>query len=173
MLFHNRLILSREDQHGVDPAWFEQLEKRSVQSHDPSLRDWLATQVNALEAFHDARMNADEAAMSITHPLSVSPVPALGGYSDEILAICNLWRVIIAALIEWPSTRIPEIFMLLGAIAKTPDNIHQGEAVDDEGEKLAWAKLPYFGMVWHESIDADIQPGQVWRVYLKGTPITR
>lgn len=62
--------------------------------------DWLATQVNALEAFHDARMNADEAALSMTRPLSVSPVPALGDYSDEILAVCKLWRVIIAAPIE-------------------------------------------------------------------------
>lgn len=165
MLFHDRFQLSKEDQHGVDPAWFEQQKQRSVQSHDPSLRDWLAAQVNALEAFHDARMDFDEAALFMTYPLSVSPVPALGGYSDEILAICNLWRVIIAALIEWPSTRIPEIFTLLGAIAKTPDNIHQGEAVDDEGEKLAWATLPYFGMVWHESTGADFQPGQICRQY--------
>lgn len=101
----------------------------------------------------------------MTHPLSASPVPALGGYSDHILALGNLWRVMIAALMEWPSTRAPEIFTLLNAIAKAPGNIYKGEAVDDEGEKLTWAQFPYFGMIWHESTGADIQPGQICRQY--------
>jgi hypothetical protein len=114
-------------------------------------------------------MNADEAALSMTYPLSASPVPALGDYSDEILAVSNLWRVIIAALIEWPSTRAPEIFTLLNAIAKAPGNIHKGEAVDDQGEKLTWAQFPYFGMIWHESTGAEIQPGQICRQYSNST----
>lgn len=165
MPFHDRFELPREDQHDVGSAWFERQKQRLAQSHDPSLHDWLATEVDALKAFHDAQMTADEAALSMTHPLSISSVPALGGYSDHILAVSNLWRVIIAALIEWPSTRVPELFTLLNAIAKVPGNIHKGEAVDDEGEKLTWAQFPYFGMIWHESTGADIQPGQICRQY--------
>lgn len=114
-------------------------------------------------------MDADEAALSMTNPLSASPVPALGGYSDDVLAVNNLWRLIIAALIEWPSKRVPEIFTLLNAIMKAPGTIHRGEAVDDEGEKLTWASLPCFGMTWHESTGADIQPGQICRQYSDST----
>ena len=164
MPFHDRFDLPREDQNDVDPAWFDRQKQRPVPNHDQSLRDWLATQVDALKAFYDARINADEAAFSMTHPVSVSPVPALGGYSDDTLALSNLWRLIIVALIEWPSTLTPKIFILLDAIAKAPGNIHRGEAVG-EGEKLTWAQFPYFGMIWHESTGADIQPGQVCRQY--------
>jgi hypothetical protein len=112
--FHDRFELPREDQHDVDPVWFERQKQRPVRRHDPSLRDWLAQQVNALKAFHDAHMNADEAALVMTHPLSTSPVPELGTYSDEIMAVCNLWRVIIPALREWPSTRASEVFTPTG-----------------------------------------------------------
>ncbi|KAH6875945.1 hypothetical protein BKA58DRAFT_131945 [Alternaria rosae] len=156
MPFHDRFELPREDEHNVSLAWFERQKKRCVQSHDPSLRDWLVTEVDALKAYHDGHINADEATFSMTHPLSTSPVPALGGYSDHVLALGNLWRVIIAALIEWPSTRAPEIFTLLNAIAKAPGDVHKGEVLDNEGEKLTWAQFPYFGMIWHERTSADI-----------------
>lgn len=142
--------------------------QRPVHRNDPSLRNWLSTEVDALRAFHDAHMNADEAALSMTYPLSNSPVPALGGYSDDILAVDNLWRLIIAALMEWPSTRVPEIFTLLSAIGKAPGNIHKGEAVD-EGVKLTWAQFPYFGLTWNECTGADIQPGQICRQYSDST----
>ena len=165
MLFHERFTLPEEGQHDADPAWFERQKQRPVQSNDASLRDWLATEVDALKAFHDAHTNAEEAALHMTRPLSASPVPALGGYSDHTLALGNLWRVAIAALMEWPSTRTPEVFTLLDAIAKVPGNIHKGEAVDDEGEQLTWAQFPYFGMIWHESTGTDIQPGQICRQY--------
>lgn len=100
MPFHDRFGIPREDQNNVDLVWFERQKQRPVPNHDQSLRDWLATQVDALKAFYDARINADEAAFSMTHPVSVSPVPALGGYSDDTLALSNLWRLIIVALIE-------------------------------------------------------------------------
>jgi hypothetical protein len=88
----------------------------------------------------------------MTHPLSISPVPALGTYSDEIMAVCNLWRGIIAALMQSPYTLAPEIFTLLDAIAKAPGEIHKCEAVDDDdGEKLTWVQFPYLRMIWHES----------------------
>lgn len=122
-----------------------------------------------MKAFHDGNMNADEAALSLTHPLSVSSIPASGGYSDDFLAVANLWRVIVAAVMKWPSTRVPDIFRLLYAIARAPDNLHKGEAVDDEGEKLTWAKFPYFGMIWHESMGADMRPGQICRQYSDST----
>ncbi|KAI4954241.1 hypothetical protein J4E91_001951 [Alternaria rosae] len=113
-------------------------------------------------------MNADEAALSMTHPLSAAPVPALGGYSDQVLAVDDLWSII-AALMEWPSTRAPEIFTLLNAIAKAPGDIHKGKVLDNEGEKLTWAKFPYFGVIWHERTGADIQPGHIYRQYSDST----
>lgn len=48
MLFDNLFDLPREDEHEVDPAWFERQKQRPVQSNDPNLRDWLATEVDAL-----------------------------------------------------------------------------------------------------------------------------
>jgi hypothetical protein len=80
MRFHNRFKLPREDQHDVDPAWFDQQKRRSVQGNDSSLRDWLATAVSALKAFHDAHLDADEAALCMI---------ALGGYSDHTLGLSN------------------------------------------------------------------------------------
>lgn len=165
MLFHDRFALPRGDQHDVNPAWFERQKQRPVHRHDKSLGDWLAAEVDVLKAFHGARINADEAALSMTNPLSTSPVPALGGYSDDTLAVGNLWRVIIASLIEWPSTRVPEIFTLLSAIAEAPGNLHKGEAVHDQGEKFTWEQFPYFSLSWHENTIADMQPGQICRQY--------
>ncbi|KAI4628470.1 hypothetical protein J4E83_003020 [Alternaria metachromatica] len=169
MSYHDSFELPREDEHNVSPAWFERQKQRPVESHDPSLRDWLATEVDALKAYHDGHITADEAALSMTHPLSTSPVPALGGYADHLLAVDNLWGVIIDALMEWPSTRVPEIFTLLDAIAKAPGKIHKGEALNHVGEQLTWAKFPYFGMAWDESTGADIQPGQICRQYSDAT----
>jgi hypothetical protein len=154
------------DQHDVDPAWFDQQKRRSVQGNDSSPRDWLATEVSALKVFHDAHLDADEAALCMIHPLSTSPVPALGGCSDHTLALSNLWRIVIAALIEWLSARALEIFTLLTAIAKALGNIHKGQALNDKGELLTWASFPYSGMIWHENTSADIQPGQTCRQYL-------
>jgi hypothetical protein len=44
---------------------------------------------------------------------------------------------------------------------KAPGNIHQGEAINDDGAKLTWAGSPYFGMIWHERTSAAVQPGQI------------
>jgi hypothetical protein len=169
MLFHECFTLPKDDQYIVDPAWFEGQKQRRVQNNDPSLRDWLAKEVDAFKAFHDGHMNADETALMMTRPISTSSVPALGGYSDEILAVGNLWRVVVAALVEWPSARTPDIFVLLDAMAKVSDKLHKGEAIDDDGEKLTWARFPYFSLTWHESIGADLQPGQICRQYSDST----
>jgi hypothetical protein len=155
----------REGQHDVDTAWFERRKQSPVQKNDPSLRDWLVKQVDALKAFHDGHMTAEEAALSMTHPVSVSPVPDLGGYCDQILAVCNLWRVFIPALMEWPSARVPDIFTLLDAIGKAPGDPHKGESDDGDGDKLTWAQFPYFGFSWYERTRADFQPGQICRRY--------
>ena len=168
VLYHDRFESPREDEHNVSPAWFEQQKQRHSQNHDPSLLDWLATEVDALKAYHDGHMNADEAALSMTHPISTSPVPALGGYSDEVLAVDDLWGLIIDALMEWPSTRVPEIFTLLNAIGKVPGYIHKGEALA-AGKKLTWARFSYFGLAWHERAPSDIHPGQICRQYSDST----
>jgi hypothetical protein len=169
MLFHELFNLPKDDQHVVDPAWFEGQKQRRVHKNDPSLRDWLANEVDAFKAFHDGHTNADEAALTMTRPISTSPVPERGGYSDEILGVCDLWGVIIAALIEWPSARTPDIFALLDAITKVSGKPHKGEASDNDGGKLTWEGFPYFGFAWHEKTDSDLQPGQICRQYSDST----
>jgi hypothetical protein len=163
--FHEIFQLPREDQHDVDPAWFERRKQSPVQNNDPSLRDWLAKQVDALKTFHDGHITAEEAALSMTHPVSTSPVPDLGGYSDQILAVCNLWQVIIPALMEWPSNRVPDLFTLLDAIGQAPGAPHKGEADDGDGDKLTWATFPYFGFSWYERTSADFEAGQICQRY--------
>lgn len=159
MSFHDRFTLPRDDQHDVDAAWFDKQKQRRVQKNDPTLRGWLAEEVDALRAFHDGHANADETASAMTRPISTSPVPDLGGYSDEILAVGTLWLLIITALVEWPSARTPDLFTLLDAIAKVPDKFHKGEATDGDGGQLTWDQIPYFTMYW----PGDIQPGQICR----------
>jgi hypothetical protein len=118
-----------------------------------------------LKTFHDGHVIAEKAALSMTHPVSTSPVPDLGGYCDQISAVCNLWQVIISALMEWPSNRVPDIFTLLDAIWKAPGDPHKGEADNGDGDKLTWAQFSYFGFSWYERTRADFQPGQICRRY--------
>ena len=163
MPFQDRFTLPNEAQHSVNPEWFDAKKQSLVYHDDASLRDGLTKAADALRAFHDGQMDAEQAALAITHPISTSPVPALGGYSDGILAVCNVWRIIIAALVEWPPARTPDLFALLEAMAKVPDNLHRGEVIGDDGEKLTWSKFPYFAFTWRESTAADLQPGQIYR----------
>jgi hypothetical protein len=159
MPFHDQFTLPGGDQHDVDPAWFDKQKQRPIHKNDPTLRDWLAEEVDALRAFHDGNANANETASAMTRPISTSPVPDLGGYSDEILGLNNLWQVIIAGLVEWPDSRTPALFALLDAIARVPDEIHRSQATDDSGRPMTWVAFPYFALNW----PGDLQPGQICR----------
>lgn len=100
MSFSYRFTLPTGDQRNVDVGWFDRQKQRSVQKNDAILRGWLALEVDSLRAFHDGHASADETGHVIIRPISTSPVPDLGGYSDEIVALNTLWIVIIAALVE-------------------------------------------------------------------------
>ncbi|BCR89255.1 uncharacterized protein ACHE_50453S [Aspergillus chevalieri] len=58
---------------------------------------------------------------------------------------------LVDALIEWPSSRTPDLVALLTAISKTTDNLHWNEAVDDDEEFLACDGVPYINMVWRDA----------------------
>ncbi|KAI1063175.1 hypothetical protein LB507_005537 [Fusarium sp. FIESC RH6] len=129
-----------------------QFSKRSrLKSKNETLRGYLYTEIDVLKSFHDGELGYDEAAHAITRPASESPVPKLDTYEDEIHVICHLWRLLEDALVEWPSTRTPDLIKLCLAISKVPDKIHKGEATDDDYQPMVWEGLPYFGMVWTDA----------------------
>ncbi|CAD0088199.1 unnamed protein product [Aureobasidium mustum] len=78
-----QFTLPSDNQHDIDPAWFDKQKQRFVEKNNPTLRNWLIEQVDALKAFHDGDLSADAAAAIMRHPISTSSVPDLGSYSDE------------------------------------------------------------------------------------------
>ncbi|OJJ85104.1 DUF3632 domain-containing protein [Aspergillus glaucus CBS 516.65] len=137
----------------VHQAWFEAPVKnyRGNSEYTEWFKSILAEELAVLQAFHSYQKSPDEAAHDITRPISNSPVPNLGSYSDEIVALCHLWDVLVKALIEWPSSRTPDLIALLTAISNTPDSLHRGEAIDDDDSLLSWNRLPYIHMIWGDS----------------------
>lgn len=107
--------------------------------------------IAALRDYHSGKLNATDAAHAITSPITNSPAPDLGGYSDEITAVCNLWALLTDALVEWPPSRTEGLVALLVAISKVPGELHRGEATDDDEQPLTWDGCPYIGMIWSDS----------------------
>ncbi|ODM20653.1 hypothetical protein SI65_03706 [Aspergillus cristatus] len=65
--------------------------------------------------------------------------------------LSRLVELLVDALIEWPSSRTPDLIALLTAISKTPDNLHRGEALNYDDELLTWDGVPYINMVWRDA----------------------
>jgi hypothetical protein len=135
---------------GVPLDWFDILE-RGYKGKNETLRSYYFTELAVLRAFHDGKIGPDEAALAITRPISESPMVVLGTYNDDVLALVPLWTLYTKALDEWPSSRVQDLINLGLAISKVPDNIHQGEATDDNYEPLTWKDLPYFHMAWSDA----------------------
>lgn len=95
----------------------------------------------------------------MTHSISTSSVPDVGSYSNEIMGVGTLWKILIFALIEWPITRTPDVLSLLAAIAEVPDIIHNGEAADEDGKPWRWSQFPYFSLYWPN----HYRPGEICR----------
>lgn len=163
MQFIGRFTLPQDDQLLVPGAWFDAQKQQPVQKNDPGLRRYLESEIDTLQAFHDGRTDVVEAARDITQPISTSSSPDLGGYSDQTLAVTALWSLVIKALMEWPSSHIPNLLNLLTEIKKLPDNIHGGEVAGDSGDTLGWRHLPWFAMAWNDGTNASLQPGQIYR----------
>lgn len=100
MPYRSTFMLPAADQHDVDAAWLDRQKQLSVEKNDPRLRKWLIEEVDALKAYHDGHANAEQTAASMTHPISTSPVLDLNSYSNNILGLSNLWRLLINALID-------------------------------------------------------------------------
>lgn len=138
--------------HQVPQAWFDAHIKnyRGNTEYTEWFKSVLAEELAVLQALYSYQKSPSEAAHDITRPISNSPVPNLGSYSDEIAALCHLWGVLVTALIEWPSSRTPDLIALLTAISNTPDKIHRGEAINDDNTLLSWNRLPYIHMIWSD-----------------------
>ncbi|KAI0397430.1 hypothetical protein F5Y17DRAFT_415497 [Xylariaceae sp. FL0594] len=154
-----------EGLHDVPQSWFDtQTSRHHQKTKDASLKSLHDEEVKTLKAYHDGQLTAEAAAAQITSPISGSPVPELGGYSDHATAIRQLWKLLTAALVEWPSSRTGELVSLLRAISEVGDPIHGGEVQGGgEGGKATrtWKSLPWFEMVWSE--EHWMQPGQIAR----------
>ncbi|KAI3393862.1 hypothetical protein diail_3537 [Diaporthe ilicicola] len=144
----------------VPDSWFQARLDR-ISGEDGALQTLLASEVEALKLFHTGHLSTDDAAKSITQPITDSPVPHLGTYSDESAALAHLWALLIEALVEWPSSQTPSLVALLKAIKESPGNIHRGQATDDEEKPLSWGSLPHFTRVWSDN--HWMSPGQIAR----------
>jgi hypothetical protein len=116
----------------IDEQWFEaQMEHYAKNAY----KECYDKEVAALKDFYYQKTNADQAAAVITQPISKKPIQDLGGYSDDAIALSQLWTLLKNALIEWPASRTPDLVALLSAITKVTDSIYRGELLDDEDEK--------------------------------------
>ncbi|ROV97074.1 hypothetical protein VMCG_07535 [Cytospora schulzeri] len=157
--------LPEDNATAVPEQWFDrQLTRHTYKS--PILRGFLDEEIAALKNYHSGKLSTDDAAHAITSPISNSPVPDLGTYSDDISAVCQLWLLLTDALVEWPSCRTEDLVSLLVAISKLPGGLHRGEALDEEEELLTWKDLPHIGMVWGDS--TWMGPG----ILARRTPVT-
>jgi hypothetical protein len=146
-------------------SWF--MGQRLPQSSSKSVvDDWHNESVVVLKAFHDDEKNAQETAFAITRPISSSPIPDLGSYSNESIPLTNLWGLFHRALLEWPANRVPDLFAVLEAIGKVPDKLFHGEMTSDGGcdEPLTWAAFPYFAADLNDTHEC-MQPGQLCRMF--------
>lgn len=159
-----RFSLPRNDQTDAPSSWFSTQVERWASSKYTPINTMTKEAITTLQAFHDRRLDAASAAQQITAPISTSPVPDLGTYSDDSAALTSFWHVLTTALVEWPRTRTDDLLALLTAIGAQPQpgGIHQGQATDPDGKApLTWSTWPYFGLVWYGA--SSRQPQQADR----------
>jgi hypothetical protein len=138
------IALLPEDTASVPHQWFEA--RLGRQPKNAVHKVCLEAEVAALEDFHDGKTSIGEAAKAITQPI----------------ALCHLWNLLTNALIEWPSSRTPDLVGLLSAMSKVTDPIHRGQLLNDHDENpCLWSQLPYITMVWRD--DFWMTPGQISR----------
>ena len=150
-----------EDSYTVPQAWFDaQVNQQRHNTAHEDLRSF-HDEVRVLRAYHDRELQADTAAVAITRPLTTSPIPKLGGYSDDAIPLCHLWELLVNALVEWPSRRTADLVELLICISKVPGQIHLGEALNDDDNPRSWNSIPFFTMVWSDT--HWMRPGMLTR----------
>jgi hypothetical protein len=153
-----RHTLCSEDSSLIEEHWFElQLNRYKHNAYKACYSE----EVAALKAFYNSETSIEQAATAITRPISNSSIQDLGGYSDDAVAICQLWNLLRYALIEWPHSRTTDLVALLSAMTKVTDLVHRGELLDDDDKPLLWVDHPFFHMVWSDAFWRT--PGQVAR----------
>lgn len=148
-----------EDSTAINEQWFAlKLSSNGNNPYEACYRE----EVAALQAFYNRKTSLEQAAAAITQPISKSPIQDLGDYSDDAVALGQLWNLLKDALVEWPSSRTADVVALLSAITKVTDSIHRGQLLDDTDENpRSWAQLPWFHMVWSDAFWRT--PGQIVR----------
>lgn len=148
-----------ENSSSIGEQWFElQLDRHGKKAYKACYGE----EVAALKAFYDGKTSIEQSATAVTQPISKSPIQEFGDYSDDAVALCQLWDLLKNALIEWPPSRTADLIALLSAMTKVTDLIHRGELLDDNNEKpRSWAELPWFHMIWFD--DFWRRPGQIAR----------
>lgn len=142
----------------IDEEWFSHQITLQAQRHYKSV---YAAEVSALQDFYNKTTTTEQAAKAITKPISNAAIEETGDYSSAAVALCQLWSLFENALIEWPSSRTPDLIALMVAMSKVEDLIHQGKATDDDEKPLSWERLPFFHMVWSDAFWRT--PGQIVR----------
>lgn len=134
----------------------------------------MSDEVGVLKTYHDGESTVEEAAHAITRPISDSPVPDFSHeyYPGEV-KVCRLWDLFTDALVDWPSSRTPDLIALLAAILKIPDPIHLGQVLDYGGsdKPALWCDVfGLFHMTWYdgqweepEDIAARSQDAASWK----------
>lgn len=145
----DRYTLLDNNLSNIPQDWFEARLRRRQNRH-PALESCFTQEVRALQAYQDGEHSLAQAAQAITRPISSTPIPHHGGDSDDVTAVCQLWDLLIDALVEWPTHLVPSLIALIVEISKTPDPIHRGETIEDE-EPLSWKTLPLMYMCWYDS----------------------
>jgi hypothetical protein len=143
----------------IDEHWFQsQLNRYEKNAYKACYEE----EVAALQAFYNGETGIEQAATAITRPITNSPIHDLGGYSDDAVAICQLWSLFRCALIEWPQSRTADLVALLSATTRVTDLIHRGKLLDDDDEKpLSWAEHPFFQIFGeHQGRSQDKPPMQ-------------
>jgi hypothetical protein len=153
-----KYVLYSENSSLIDEHWFESQLNRYEKNAYKACYD---EEVAALKAFYSGETSIEQAATAITRPISNSPIQDLGGYSDDAIAICQLWNLFRYALIEWPHSRTADLVALISATTRVAEPIHRGELLDDDEKQLSWAEHPFFHMVWSDAFWRT--PGQIAR----------
>ena len=149
-----------EDSASIPDHWFDA-------QHNPHIsnathRAMKEKEISVLQSFSRGDISVDDAAHTITQPISTTSIQDSGDYSDDCVALCHLWTLLRNALIEWPSSYTPDIVALLSAVRKVTDPIHRGEFLnDDDDQPCPWENLPYINMVWSDTF--WMTPGQILR----------
>lgn len=96
-------------------------------------------EAEALQAYINQSLSANEAAHALTQPISATENP----YDN----LYHLWGLLQDALVELPETEVSRLIELLGTIQDLPS--------PDPSKDFSWHGLPSFGHMWSDTYKRD------------------